>query len=92
MFRIDTEDYTVLYVEYGDHLHRYAVPVHWTVDVLANHIVDSFDIKPNHRKGDTEVLAFHGTTGEPLWARAPIASILKEDGYVVVIRKDKVRS
>jgi len=41
--RIDVDDYVLLYIQYDDHLHRYAVPKHYTLAVMANRIIDSFD-------------------------------------------------
>ena len=43
MNRIDVDDYVLLYIQYGDHTHRYAVPKHYTLAVMANRIIDSLD-------------------------------------------------
>lgn len=43
MIRIDADNYVILYLQYEDHLHRYAVPSHFTVANMTNHMVDSFD-------------------------------------------------
>ena len=43
MIRIDIDRYKIVFVEYDDHLHRYAVPMQWTVGILAGHIIDTFD-------------------------------------------------
>lgn len=43
MIRIDVDNYVILYLQYEDQLHRYAVPAQWTMSILAGHIIDSFD-------------------------------------------------
>lgn len=43
MFRIDVDNYVILYIQYEDQLHRYAVPGNWTMSILAGHVIDSFD-------------------------------------------------
>lgn len=70
MIRIDVDNYTVLYVQYDDHLHRYAIPNHWTVGVMAGHVMDTFDKekeKKFRRRPDTKYLVYdeHGVQLSP---------------------------
>lgn len=61
MIRIDIDDYVILYLQYEDSTHRYAVPSQWTVSLLANRLVDSFDKnKPvsERRKPNSEYQVF----------------------------------
>jgi len=62
LIRIDSDNYVVLYLQYEDHLHRYVVPIEWTVALLANRLIDSFDKdKPIQfrRKPSTEFKVFN---------------------------------
>ncbi len=48
MKRIDVDNYLILYIEEGDHCHRYAVPTQWTVGQTANRVHDG--LWPRTRK------------------------------------------
>jgi hypothetical protein len=70
MIRIDVDNYTILYVQYDDHLHRYAIPNYWTVGLMAGHVIDTFDKdkeKKLRRSPNTKYQVYddHGTRLPP---------------------------
>ena len=48
MLRPDTDNYLILYIQYKDELHRYAVPRHYSVGWAAAMAIDS--MAPSDRK------------------------------------------
>lgn len=48
MNRIDADDFIILFVQWGDHLHRYAIPTRYDLGLASAKVIDS--LAPTNRK------------------------------------------
>ena len=90
LIRIDVDNYVLLYLQYEDHLHRYAVPKFWTVALAANHLIDTFDKeKPVHlrRRADTKYNVF--TENGVLVPLITLVEVFDDDEGLVVKVEEK---
>ena len=94
MIRIDVDRYVILYLQYEDHLHRYAVPKEWTMALVANHLIDTFDKdKPvqNRRKATTkyEIFTENGVLVPPI----TIVEVFDDDdGFLIKVEEEKTNA
>lgn len=90
MIRIDVDNYVILYLQYEDQMHRYAVPHQWTVSILAAHLIDSFDKeKPIQlrRKAETKYKVF-----DEAGVSIPLITIVEvfHDGDALLIKIEEL--
>lgn len=89
MIRIDADNYVILYLQYEDHLHRYAVPSHFSVANMANHMIDSFDQNKHpklRRRFDTRYKVYD-EQGVEVALKTPVGEF--QDMHAFLIRKEE---
>lgn len=82
MKRIDVDTHVIVFIECGDHLHRYAVPAHLTCSVVAGKAFESVH-KKEERRNQQFTLA--DDTGRVLQHDAPIGSLFADGGRATVV-------
>jgi hypothetical protein len=85
---IPVDSYRVLFLQYRDHLHRWAVPSRFTVALAATRCMDMTDGDRHLRRKPGTDFAVYNLIGEVVDLRMPITE-LKEGDHLAIIRKEE---